>query len=112
MNSSEVKLFENFNANADFTSDAFDVSRAEASALQVGNIASANLEGSMKLEVTNDPTLGWNDLPLSIQAFQKTAATAKSNIWDLTQYGFKKFRFVWTYTAGAGTLTGVINSKG
>lgn len=112
MNTSTVNIFENHAAGADFTSDWFTLNGAESASLQVGNIASADLTGSMKLEVANDETLGANELPDSVQAFAKAAATGKSNVWDLTKFGFKKFRFVWTYTSGTGTLTGVLNSKG
>ena len=111
-NNSIIKIFEDVDASASFNSNAFDIAKADASSLQCGNIASSNLTGSMKIQVCNEPSLGWNDLPNSTQAFAKVSAIGISNIWDLSRYGFAKFRFVWTYTSGSGTLTGVLNSKG
>lgn len=110
MNSS-LKSFEIADASVDSQSDWFDISRAESCSLQVGSISPA-LAGVMKVEVTNDVDLGANDLPDSSRVFTKVDADPLSEIWDLSKFGFKFVRFSWTYTSGAGSLTGNLNCKG
>jgi len=60
-----------------------------------------SISGDLKLQVKNVDAGTWIDLPGSTQA----VAAGVAHMWNTEGAGYELVRAVWTYTAGAGTMS-------
>lgn len=105
--------------NASVNGAGFKVERLIGASFQFKWTDSGALDGTLKLQASNDafvdnptapenPNATWNDIDNS----SITVSGSSSDVIDLLDTQVQALRWVWTRVAGAGSLTVVISSKG
>lgn len=101
------KLVDNVSLGASFQSQAFESDAYFGLAIQYIITNASSLNGSLKLQMSNDK-LNWTDLPTdAVNAVNPVAVTANGNgFWRyLTIVPQKWMRLDYTRTAGTGNIT-------
>lgn len=105
--------------SASFNSDPFLVNRIKQGSIQLAISAAAALNGTVRLQMSNDPgtlpgvgpvtgVTNWVD----INGTTKAVAANGPDAWGMTDIGYRWVRIVYTRTAGTGTIAFRIEGKG
>lgn len=100
-------------ATSNYTSIVYELNGLDKYSIHV-KFSDAGLAGTLKLQCSNDPTAftapssaDWVDVTNSSQS----VVAGASHVWNVTEAMYKFVRFVWTRSAGTGTLTAWLEVK-
>ena len=124
MRQSFEKIFDAVDATGAATSGKIDIRQVYSLSLVLTSSNAGNA-GAVKFQVSNDicafgniasaftpAASSWVDLPSTLVDGSGTVAAGATVTLAVKQLPYAWIRAVWTPSAGAGTITGTINSQG